>query len=679
MTNNNPLLNSFDLAPFTQIKNEHFLPAFKQLIEETKAEINAIAQNSSEATFENTIEALEFSGNQLDRVSSVFFNLNSAETNPELQKLAQEISPLLSEFGNDITLNEELFQRIKSVYDRKSTLTLTKEQEMLLDKKFKGFSRNGANLIGDKKEKLRAIDAELSTLKLKFGENVLAETNNFELHLTDEKDLDGLPEGEKEAASSLAKDKEKDGWLITLAYPSYIPFMKYATNRELRKKIALAAGSQCFKKDEFNNEEVVLKIAKLRFDRAQLLGYKTHADFVLEERMAGSSEKVTSFLNDMLKKALPFAKKEIAELEQFAKDLDGIDRLEKWDSAFYSEKLKTKKYNLDDEKLKPYFQLDKVLDGAFQVAEKLFGLTFKKVDDIEVYHSDVKTYEVYSDEKELKAIFYADFHPREGKRNGAWMTSFKGQMIKDGKNDRPHISNVCNFTKPTPTKPSLLTFNEVTTLFHEFGHGLHGMLANTTYPSLSGTSVYWDFVELPSQVLENWCFEKECLDLFAKHYETGESIPIEYIEKIKESANFLEGIATVRQLSFGLLDMSWHGVDPNAIKSVKENELKSFEKTSLYPDVKENCMSVSFSHIFPGGYSSGYYSYKWAEVLDADAFELFQERGIFDRVTGKAFEEHVLSKGGTEHPMELYKNFRGEEPKPEALLKRAGLYTEESI
>jgi len=679
MTNNNPLLNSFDLAPFTQIKNEHFLPAFKQLIEETKAEINAIAQNSSEATFENTIEALEFSGNQLDRVSSVFFNLNSAETNPELQKLAQEISPLLSEFGNDITLNEELFQRIKSVYDRKSTLTLTKEQEMLLDKKFKGFSRNGANLIGDKKEKLRAIDAELSTLKLKFGENVLAETNNFELHLTDEKDLDGLPEGEKEAASSLAKDKEKDGWLITLAYPSYIPFMKYATNRELRKKIALAAGSQCFKKDEFNNEEVVLKIAKLRFDRAQLLGYKTHADFVLEERMAGSSEKVTSFLNDMLKKALPFAKKEIVELEQFAKDLDGIDRLEKWDSAFYSEKLKTKKYNLDDEKLKPYFQLDKVLDGAFQVAEKLFGLTFKKVDDIEVYHSDVKTYEVYSDEKELKAIFYADFHPREGKRNGAWMTSFKGQMIKDGKNDRPHISNVCNFTKPTPTKPSLLTFNEVTTLFHEFGHGLHGMLANTTYPSLSGTSVYWDFVELPSQVLENWCFEKECLDLFAKHYETGESIPIEYIEKIKESANFLEGIATVRQLSFGLLDMSWHGVDPNAIKSVKENELKSFEKTSLYPDVKENCMSVSFSHIFPGGYSSGYYSYKWAEVLDADAFELFQERGIFDRVTGKAFEEHVLSKGGTEHPMELYKNFRGEEPKPEALLKRAGLYTEESI
>jgi len=672
---NNPLLIPFDLAPFSQIKNEHFLPAFKQLINETKAEIDAIVENSEAPSFENTIEALEYSGHQLDRVSSIFFNLNSAETNPELQKLAQEISPLLSEFGNDVTLNEKLFQRIKTVYESRESLNLNKEQSMLLDNKFKSFSRNGANLNDSDKEKLRAIDAELSTLKLKFGENVLAETNNYELHLTNEQDLDGLPEGEKEAAASLAKEKGKGGWLITLAYPSYIPFMKYATNRELRKTIAIAAGSQCFKKDEYNNEEIVLKLAKLRFERANLLGYKTHSDFVLEERMAGSAEKVTSFLNDMLDKALAFAIKEIAELEAFAKNLDGIDRLEKWDSAFYSEKLKTKLYILDDEKLKPYFQLDKVLDGAFQVANRLFGLTFNQVNNIDVYHQDVKTYEVYDEDKNIKAIFYADFHPREGKRNGAWMTSFKGQMIKDGKNERPHISNVCNFTKPTSSKPSLLTFNEVTTLFHEFGHGLHGMLANTTYPSLSGTSVYWDFVELPSQVLENWCFEKECLDLFAKHYETGENIPIEFINKIKESANFLEGIATVRQLSFGLLDMSWHGVDPNTITSVKENELKAFEKTSLYPDVKENCMSVSFSHIFPGGYSSGYYSYKWAEVLDADAFELFQERGIFDRITGKSFEENVLSKGGTEHPMELYKKFRGAEPKPEALLKRAGLFS----
>jgi peptidyl-dipeptidase Dcp len=675
MTNNNPLLIPFDLAPFSKIKNEHFLPAFKQLIKETKTEIDAIAENTSEATFENTIEALEFSGNQLDRVSSVFFNLNSAETNPELQKLAQEISPLLSEFGNDITLNEKLFQRIKSVYDTKKSLNLNKEQEMLLDNKFKGFSRNGANLNETDKEKLRAIDAELSKLKLKFGENVLAETNKYELHLINEEDLAGLPEGEKEAAASLAKEKGKDGWLITLAYPSYIPFMKYAKNRELRKTLALAAGSQCFKNDEYNNEEIVLSIAKLRFERANLLGYSTHADFVLEERMAGSSEKVKSFLNDLLDKALPFAKKELEELTQFANELDGIEKIEKWDSAYYSEKLKNKRFNLEDEKLKPYFQLDKVLDGAFQVANKLFGITFKEVKNVETYHDDVKTFEVNDEDGSLKAIFYADFHPREGKRNGAWMTSFKGQMIKDEKNDRPHISNVCNFTKPTTSKPSLLTFNEVTTLFHEFGHGLHGMLANTNYPSLSGTSVYWDFVELPSQIMENWCFEKECLDLFAKHYETGENIPIEFIEKIKESANFLEGIATVRQLSFGLLDMSWHGVDPNSISSVKENELKAFEKTNLYPDVLENCMSVSFSHIFPGGYSSGYYSYKWAEVLDADAFELFQEKGLFNRETGKSFEENVLSKGGTEHPMELYKRFRGQEPKPEALLKRAGLFS----
>jgi len=675
MTNNNPLLIPFDLAPFSKIKNEHFLPAFKQLIKETKTEIDAIAENTSEATFENTIEALEFSGNQLDRVSSVFFNLNSAETNPELQKLAQEISPLLSEFGNDITLNEKLFQRIKSVYDTKKSLNLNKEQEMLLDNKFKGFSRNGANLNETDKEKLRAIDAELSKLKLKFGENVLAETNKYELHLINEEDLAGLPEGEKEAAASLAKEKGKDGWLITLAYPSYIPFMKYAKNRELRKTLALAAGSQCFKNDEYNNEEIVLSIAKLRFERANLLGYSTHADFVLEERMAGSSEKVKSFLNDLLDKALPFVKKELEELTQFANELDGIEKIEKWDSAYYSEKLKNKRFNLEDEKLKPYFQLDKVLDGAFQVANKLFGITFKEVKNVETYHDDVKTFEVNDEDGSLKAIFYADFHPREGKRNGAWMTSFKGQMIKDEKNDRPHISNVCNFTKPTTSKPSLLTFNEVTTLFHEFGHGLHGMLANTNYPSLSGTSVYWDFVELPSQIMENWCFEKECLDLFAKHYETGENIPIEFIEKIKESANFLEGIATVRQLSFGLLDMSWHGVDPNSISSVKENELKAFEKTNLYPDVLENCMSVSFSHIFPGGYSSGYYSYKWAEVLDADAFELFQEKGLFNRETGKSFEENVLSKGGTEHPMELYKRFRGQEPKPEALLKRAGLFS----
>ena len=671
--NNNPLLQKFDLAPFSKINNEHFLPAFKFLIDETKKEIEAITSNKELPSFENTIEALEYSGEQLDRVSSVFYNLNSAETNSEIQKIAQEVSPLLSEFGNDITLNNNLFLRIKVVYDKKSELNLTTEQATLLDKKYKNFSRNGANLDDEKKEILREIDKELSSLKLKFGENVLAETNNYELHLTNEEDLKGLPDGEKEAAAFIAKQKNKEGWVITLAYPSYIPFMKYADNRELRKKIAIAAGAQCFKDDIFNNEEIVLKIAKLRFKRANLLGYATHAHFVLEERMAGTPETVTTFLNDLLEKARPFADKEFKELEKFAKELDGIDHLEKWDSAYYSEKLKNKLFNLDDEKLKPYFKLENVIEGAFSVANKLFGLTFKEVNTIDTYHPDVKTYEVFDGNNNLVSIFYGDFHPREGKRNGAWMTSFKDQKIKNGINDRPHISNVCNFTKPTLSKPSLLTFNEVTTLFHEFGHGLHGMLANTTYPSLSGTSVYWDFVELPSQILENWCYEKECLDIFAKHFETGETIPMEYVSKIKESASFLEGMATVRQISLGLLDMSWHGIDPSEITSVKENETKALTRTKLFPDVIENCTTVAFSHIFPGGYSSGYYSYKWAEVLDADAFDYFKENGIFNTTIGDSFRENILSKGGTDHPMTLYKNFRGQEPKPEALLKRAGL------
>jgi len=672
-TINNPLLTSFDLVPFSKIKNEDFLPAFNLLIEQTKKEIDVIVNNSETATFKNTIEALEFCGERLERVSSLFFNLNSAETNKEIQKIAQDISPLLAEFENDIKLNNKLFLRVKAVYDSKEDLALTPEQSTLLDKKYKSFSRNGANLPSDKKEILRSIDKELSVLKLKFEENVLAETNAYEMHLTDEDDLKGLPEGEKEAAAALAGQKGKEGWMITLAFPSYIPFLKYAENRELRKKIAIAAGAQGFKANKFNNEEIVLKIANLRFQRANLLGYKTHAHFVLEERMAESPEKVMDFLNDLLKRAKPFAEKEFKQLETFAKELDGIDHLEKWDSAFYSEKLKNKLFNLDDEKLKPYFKLENVIRGAFTVANKLYGLDFIQVNTIDTYHPDVKTYEVYDQKKELVAIFYSDFHPREGKRNGAWMTLFKGQKKQGGVNSRPHISNVCNFTKPTETKPSLLTFGEVTTLFHEFGHALHGMLANTVYPSLSGTSVYWDFVELPSQILENWCYEKECLDLFAFHYETGETIPMEYVKKIKESANFLEGIATVRQISLGLLDMSWHGVDPRAISNVKENEVKALERTRLYPDVAENCASVSFSHIFPGEYSSGYYSYKWAEVLDADAFEYFKENGVFNKKIGNSFAENILSKGGTEHPIILYKRFRGKEPTPEALLKRAGL------
>tara|TARA_R110002051_G_scaffold128203_1_gene201789 strand:+ start:177 stop:2195 length:2019 start_codon:yes stop_codon:yes gene_type:complete len=670
---NNPLLKPFDTAPFSKIKTEHFKPAFLESMAQARQEIDSIANASSVPTFENTIAALDFAGQQLDRVSSVFFNLNSAETNPEIQKIAQEVSPLLSEFSNDIMLNESLFKRVKLVFEQKDDLDLTKEEYTLLDKKYKSFSRNGANLPEDKKSRLREIDAELSKLKLQFGENVLAETNKYEMHLTNEADLDGLPEGEKEAAEQLAKSKDKDGWLITLDYPSYIPFMKYAKNRALRKELSIAFGSKGFHNDELDNQEHIKKIAKLRYERANLLGYKTHAHFVLEERMAKTPEKVHEFLNELLEKAKPAAEREFNELEAFAKELDQIDRLEKWDSAYYSEKLKQKLFNLDDEKLKPYFKLENVIAGVFKVSEKLYGLQFEEVFDIDKYHSDVKTYYVYDEQKNLVSLFYADFHPRPGKRGGAWMTSFKSQYVQNGINVRPHISNVCNFTKPTASKPSLLTFNEVTTLFHEFGHGLHGMLANTIYPGLSGTSVYWDFVELPSQILENWCYEKEALELFATHYDTGEMIPMEMVEKIKESSTFQEGMATLRQLSFGLLDMSWHGADPTHITDVKAQEKEAFKDTDLYPDMPETCMSTSFAHIFQGGYSSGYYSYKWAEVLDADAFAYFKEKGIFNKEVATKFKDNVLSKGGTEDPMDLYKRFRGEEPKIEPLLERAGL------
>ena len=663
----------YNTAPFSKIKNEDFLPAFIKGIELAKAEIDAIVRNPIKPTFENTIEALAFSGDLLDRISSIFFNLNSAETNDEIQKIAQEVSPLLSEFGNDVRLNPDLFARVKTVYEQRDKLNLNPEQTTLLDKKYKSFSRNGANLPEDKKNQLREIDKELSKLSLQFGENVLAETQAYQLHIANESDLAGLPEGTIEAARSLAKSQEKEGWTFTLDHPSYVPFVTYANNRELRKKMAIAFGAKGFQNNEFDNQEIVLKIAKLRFDRAQVLGYATHAHFVLEERMAESPEKVKTFSNDLLEKAKSAALKEFAQLTAFAKELDGIDHLEKWDGAYYSEKLKQKLFSLDDEILKPYFQLEKVLDGAFAVAQKLYRITFEEIYEVDKYHEEVKTYAVKDEDDQLVAVFYADFFPRKGKRNGAWMTSFKSQYIKKEINERPHISIVCNFTKPTETKPSLLTFNEVTTLFHEFGHALHGMLANTTYPSLSGTSVYWDFVELPSQILENWCYEPEALALFAYHYETGEMIPMELVHKIKESASFQEGMATMRQLSFGLLDMGWHAQDPSNIKDIKAFETEQFAATQLYPDVKENAMSTSFSHIFQGGYSSGYYSYKWAEVLDADAFEYFQEKGIFNKEVATKFKENVLSKGGTEHPMILYKRFRGQEPKPEALLRRAGL------
>lgn len=659
-------------APFSQIKLEDYKPSFISTIAQAKTEIDEIINNPETPTFQNTIEALDFAGSTLDRLSSIFFNLNSAETCDEMQKIAQEVSPLLTEFSNDIALNEDLFKRVKAVYDQKDSLTLTTEQATLLDKKFKGFSRNGALLNEEDKLKLREIDTELAKIKLTYGENVLAETNNYQLHITNEEDLKGLPDGSKEMARSLAKSKNLDGWIFTLDFPSYLPFVTYVENRELRKEIAIAAGKKSFQDNEFDNKENVKRIVELRHKRANLLGYQSHSHFVLEERMAQNPSTVQSFLNDLLQKAKPAAEKEFVQLTAFAKELDGINQLEKWDGTYYSEKLKQKLFSLDDEVLKPYFKLENVLNGAFTVAEKLFGITFKEVFDIDKYHEDLQTFEVLDFEGKLVAIFYSDFFPRKGKRNGAWMTSFKPQYIKNGVNERPHVSIVCNFTPPTETKPSLLTFNEVTTLFHEFGHALHGMLANTTYPSLSGTSVYWDFVELPSQVMENWCYEPEALALFAKHYETGEIIPQHYVEKIKESASFLEGMATLRQLSFGILDMAYHGKS-QTIDDVKAFEKQAMEIASLYPDVKENCMSTSFSHIFQGGYSSGYYSYKWAEVLDADAFAYFQENGIFNKEVATKFKDNVLSKGGTELPMDLYKKFRGQEPKVEALLKRAGL------
>lgn len=675
----NPLLQPFDLAPFSKINNEHYLPAIKALIDITKQEVSLISKNPDTPTFKNTVEALENTGGALDRATSIFFNLNSAETNDQIQQIAQEVSPLLSNFSNDLLLNQELFKRVKTVYDHKQTYALSGEQQMLLEKQYKGFARNGANLSEQKKAQLRSIDTQLSKLGLSFGENVLAQTNAFELLLDKEQDLAGLPEGAKEAAKQVAAEKGKKGWVITLDYPSYVPFMKYAQNRALRKKLALAFGARAFQDKGQNNQQHVLDIVKLRHQRAQLLGYQSHAHFVLEDRMAQSPQKVHAFLNELLVKARPAAQKEFDELEAFAKKIDSIDQLQKWDSAYYAEKLKQEKFSLDDEQLKPYFKLENVINGVFTVASKLFDLEFKEDPTIDTYHPDVKTYRVLGTEGKLIAIFYADFHPRAGKRGGAWMTSYKPQQIivtPDGKgviNDRPHISNVCNFTKPTATKPSLLTFNEVTTLFHEFGHGLHGMLANTKYKGLSGTNVSWDFVELPSQILENWCYEKQTLELFATHYKTGEVIPMELIDKIKASATFHQGMQTLRQLSFGLLDMAWHGSDPSKITSVKDFENNAFGDTVLYPDTPNTCMSTAFSHIFQGGYSAGYYSYKWAEVLDADAFAYFKNEGIFNKKVASKFKDFVLSKGGTQDPMKLYIKFRGQKPNPDALLERAGL------
>ena len=676
----NPLLQKFNTkhnsAPFNEIKEEHYLPAFKELIDISKKEIDAIAQNTEAATFQNTIEALAYSGEQLDAVSSIFFNLNSAETNDEIQKIAQEVSPLLSEFSSQISQNEELFARIKKVFDEKEKYSLNGEQEMLLNETYKGFVRNGALLNDEDKKKLEKINMDLSIKSLQFGQNVLAETNNYFKHITNKEDLAGIPEAILAQYAEEAKERNLEGYVVTLQYPSYIPFMTYAENRELRKELALANGKKAFKNNEFDNQNLIKEIIKLRQEKAELLGYNSFADYVLEERMAKSPAKVFEFLNELLEKATPFAQKEIDELKALAK-ADGIEEIHSYDHAFYAEKLRKAKYDLNDEELKPYFQLDKVQEAVFGLAKTLFGLEFVEINDIQKYHPEVKTYEIFEKKEtsnQFKALLYADYHPRKGKRAGAWMTSFKSQRIENGENIRPHISVVCNFTKPTAETPSLLTFQEVTTLFHEFGHALHGVLANTQYPTLSGTSVKWDFVELPSQFLENYCYEPEFLKTFAKHYQTGEILSDEKIHKISESKNFMEGYQTLRQLGFGILDMTYHGETAKSI-DVKSFDVKNFEdettsKTNLYPKNPETVMSTSFSHIFQGGYSAGYYSYKWAEVLDADAFQYFKENGIFNPEIAAKYKI-LLSSGGTKDPMELYKNFRGSEPKVESLLKRA--------
>ena len=669
---NNPLLTSFktpfESAPFHQIKAHHFIPALESTISIALKEIEAVTHQKETPTFKNTLEALENCGTLIGRNSSLLFNINSAETNEELQKIVQDAAPLLTRFQNDIRLNKKLFKRINFLYKNDIKESLTREQLTLLEKEYKSFVRNGALLNDDEKEKLRVIDSELAQLSLSFGEHVLADTQAYSLYIENESDLKGLPDNVIETAKDIAQEKGKKGWLFTLDYPSYIPFITYAENRALRKKLNGAFNKRGFQKNENNNSAVILKIIKLRQTRAKLLGYKSHAAFVLEERMAQSEKNVKSFLDNLSEKVHPAAKNEWNTMATFAKENLDIKVLEKWDTTFVAEKLKKATLGLDEQLLKPYFQLEKVLDGLFIIVKKLYGLSFIVNKEVDSYHDEVKVYEVHKEEK-FHALLYTDFFPRPGKRNGAWMTSYKSQNISQ----RPHVSIVCNFSRPTKTQPSLLTFQEVTTLFHEFGHALHGILANTNYSGLSGTNVYWDFVELPSQIMENWCYQPEALALFAKHYETNEVIPKKFIDKIKKAAYFQQGLQTLRQLSFAYLDLSFHDKNTHLIKSVKNHEKRQIESLKFTEDPSDSCMSTAFSHIFQGGYAAGYYSYKWAEVLDADAFELFLEKGIFDKNTAKSFLENILSKGGTEHPMTLYKRFRGKKPDPLALIRRAGL------
>ena len=664
----------FETVPFNEIKPEDFLPALKEAIGFAKKRIADIKANKEAETFANVVEVLEDSAPEVEMISGVFFNLHSAETNDKIQNIAKEFSPLLTEYGNDVSLDGELFKKIKKVWDHKEIFNLTPEQTMLLEKSYKSFVRNGALLNDAQKERMREISTKLSTLGLQFGDHALKEMNNYVLFVDKKEDLKGLPEDVVEAAALTAKEKGQEGkWAFTLQYPSVIPFLTHASNRELRKTLWIANATRGPKSDENDNKEIVREIASLRHQKANLLGYESHAHFVLEERMASNPKTVFEFIENIVNHATPAAIKETEELKAYAKKLDGIDELQKWDLSYYAEKLKNERFQVNDELLRPYFKLENVIEGVFKVANRLYGLTFKQHFDIPVYHEDVKTYEVLDENGNHVSVFYADFHPRASKRSGAWMTSFRGQKIDHGVNVRPHVAIVCNFTKPTATKPSLLGFDEVTTLFHEFGHALHGMLANTKYESLSGTNVYWDFVELPSQILENWAYEKECLDLFAEHFETKEKIPADLIKKIKDSSSFLEGRATLRQLSFATIDMAWHSANPADIKDIEAFETKMTNKMDFLPSVKGTSISTGFSHIFAGGYSAGYYSYKWAEVLDADAFEHFKEKGIFNREVANKFKDNVLSKGGSQHPMNLYVAFRGKQPNPDALLRRAGL------
>ncbi|GAK36337.1 dipeptidyl carboxypeptidase Dcp [Bacteroides graminisolvens DSM 19988 = JCM 15093] len=663
-------------VPFDKIKNEHYEPAMLEGIKLHEAEIEAIINNPEAPTFANTIVAYEKSGKFLDRVTTVFGNLRSAETNDDLQKIAQKMIPLLSEHSNNISLNEKLFLRVKAVYKQKSKLSLTIEQAKLLDDIYDGFVRRGANLQGEARNKYRELSKKLSTLTLQFGENNLKETNNFQLVLTQKEQLAGLPEGIVEAAAQTAREKGVEGWVITLHAPSYVPFMTYASNRELRKELYMAYNTKCTKDNEFNTLEIVKDLVNTRMQIAQLLGYKSYADYTLKERMAENSKNVYKLLDQLLDAYTPTAKAEYNEVQELARSTQGKEfRLMPWDWSYYSDQLKNKKFSLNDEMLRPYFELSNVKEGVFGLATRLYGITFRKNSEIPVYHPDVDAYEVLDKDGSFLAVLYTDFHPRAGKRAGAWMTSFKGQWIDDqtGENSRPHITLVMNFTKPTESKPALLTFDEVNTFLHEFGHGLHGIFANTHYESLSGTSVYRDFVELPSQIMENFAVEKDFLSTFAKHYQTGEIIPDTLVQRIIDSSNFNVAYACLRQVSFGLLDMGWYTRTTPFTGDVKAYEQKAWEKAQILPVVEGTCMSAQFSHIFAGGYSAGYYSYKWAEVLDADAFSLFMQKGIFNQEVAQSFRNNILSKGGTEHPMTLYKRFRGQEPTIDALLIRNGI------